>query len=222
MSGKRFIRISGIRVDPVGPTEEEFGRLTKIGRRFNIGASAFVVVECKCGDVLVARDGNVNRMLTESCGCLKREIAAKSHTVHGLTNSPEYVAWCCMKDRCTNPNIKNYADYGGRGITVCDRWLESFGAFYTDMGPKPTSRHSIDRFPDNNGNYSPQNCRWATPVEQCNNRRTNRILTINGVSHTVAEWSRISLVPGSEIRKRLSRGWPHHDAAMKPVRKRNN
>jgi len=99
-------------------------------------------------------------------------------TTHGMTNSTEFVSWHGMKDRCYNLKSTSYRRYGGRGISVCDRWLNSFENFYTDMGPKPTPEHSIDRI-DNDGNYEPSNCRWATPIEQAYNRSSNVSIEIN-------------------------------------------
>lgn len=114
---------------------------------------------------------------------------------HGLTKGgkrpPEYAAWRSMKERCLNPNHKSYHHYGGRGISICGRWLDNngFGNFISDMGLRPSPKHSIDRYPNNDGNYEPSNCRWATTKEQCNNRRSNSIYTHNGISKTISEWA---------------------------------
>ena len=105
---------------------------------------------------------------------------------HGMSGTPEYQAWIDMKHRCFNPNHKNYLDYGGRGITVCDRWL-NLDNFLADMGTKPSPKHSLDRI-DNNGDYSPKNCKWSTRVEQNNNTRYNRLITIDDVTLTITQW----------------------------------
>jgi hypothetical protein len=102
--------------------------------------------------------------------CCSRACAAARIRVHGMKGTPEWKTWMGMKQRCFNPTSHRYPDYGARGITVCDRWLHDFGAFYSDMGPRPTAKHSIDRI-NNDGNYEPGNCRWATTVEQRANRR---------------------------------------------------
>lgn len=107
---------------------------------------------------------------------------------HGKSHSPEWNSWNGMKDRCHNPKSKDYSSYGGRGIKVCLRWREDFMAFYKDMGEKPTRQHTLDRI-DPNGNYEPSNCRWATKMEQANNRRDNKHFTHNGRTQTLSRWA---------------------------------
>jgi len=136
----------------------------------------------------------------------------------GETNSSEYRAWHSLKGRCLNPTDKSYARYGGRGITVDPRWVESYDAFFEDMGRKPSPIHSLDRI-DTDGPYSKENCRWATAVQQQNNRSTNRILTINGISRTVVEWARINSIPRGVIAARLFKGWSDCDAVTRAVRR---
>lgn len=123
----------------------------------------------------------------------KKEVhgAAK----RGSQRRSEYIAWDKMKQRCNNPNTSNYKNYGARGVKVCDRWSESFKNFIADMGEKPSPNHSLDRFPDVNGNYEPSNCRWATYKEQQRNRRDNRNITLNGETRTMSEWCEIKNIP---------------------------
>lgn len=123
---------------------------------------------------------------------------------HGLRYTPEYTAWDHMKRRCYNPKTNNYSAYGGRGIKVCEEWLSSFESFYNDMGKKPSSKHSLDRI-DNDGNYEPKNCWWATAVEQTRNTRRNVYLLFNGESKTISEWSMNLKIPLGIIQRRIGK-----------------
>lgn len=124
-----------------------------------------------------------------------------------------------MVARCTNPRHVHFSNYGGRGIRICERWRHSFAAFLEDMGPRPDGL-TIDRFPDNNGNYEPGNCRWASLVEQANNRRGNSLVIYQGESMTVSMLARRSLLPVHVVKYRLKVGWPVDRAASEPVRPR--
>ena len=138
-----------------------------------------------------------------------------SKTTHGMSKTPEYHAWHDMKARCFNPNHKRYSDWGGRGITVCDRWL-NLDNFLADMGTKPSPKHSLDRI-DNNGDYSPKNCKWSTRVEQANNTRYNRLITIKNDTRTIVQWTEKKGYGKTVIYDRLKKGWSEYDAVMTPV-----
>jgi hypothetical protein len=144
--------------------------------------------ECECGNKTNATVGVLMSGSKKSCGCLKLTALLQRSTKHGLARSPEYSTWAHMIQRCTNSNDKDYHNYGGRGIKVCDRWLESFQNFYDDMGPKPSSKHSIDRM-DNDGDYCSENCQWVTTKEQANNTRQNRYLISGKEVKTLRQWS---------------------------------
>lgn len=145
---------------------------------------------CECGNELIVLSNNLRRGTTKSCGCLQKESASKANKTHGLKNSSEYRAWINMKNRCLNPSDKRYADWGGRGIKVCDRWLHSFENFLNDMGKKTSRLHSLDRYPDINGNYEPGNCRWATMSQQNRGKRNNVWIEYNGIKKILSDWAK--------------------------------
>jgi hypothetical protein len=134
-----------------------------------------------------------------------RRLTAGGHGRKGK-RTPEYRSWQKMKQRCYSPSQYCYHLYGGRGITICERWLDSFVNFLEDMGQKPSPTHSIDRI-DNNGHYEPGNCRWATPQEQMDNSRRSTMLTHKGETLSIRAWSRKLGVTHSGISYRLKQGW---------------
>jgi len=141
-------------------------RLNHVDTRFN----RFWVCACDCGKSAVVYQGNLRNGHTRSCGCLQQDIMRAMQTIHGGRQTPEYRTWRHMAQRCENPNTRGFKNYGGRGITVCVRWRRSFANFLADMGPRPSPFHSIDRI-NNDGNYTPKNCRWATKSQQRRNQR---------------------------------------------------
>lgn len=142
-------------------------------------SSSWVCI-CTCGNIITVRGSDLKNENTKSCGCIS---IMHGHATRKGGRSPEYNAWISMKQRCYNPNNPRYKDYGNRGIIVCQRWLDSFSNFIIDMGLKPSPNHSIDRYPDNDGDYGPNNCRWATIKEQNNNKRqrTSKLVTNHGI-----------------------------------------
>ena len=135
---------------------------------------------------------------------------------HNKSLSPEFRTWAAMKTRCTNPNQRQWKDYGGRGITLCERWLNSFENFYEDVGSKPGPKFSIDRIKNDKG-YEPGNVRWATKEEQWQNKRTSHFMTFNGKTQCLAEWAKETGL-GSALMQRILRGWTVEEALSIPLR----
>lgn len=176
---------------------------------------------CDCGSHEMVFIDNLRRGVTRSCGCLNDQIRVSVNTRHGMTGTREYTSWRSMLQRCYDQKSDAYANYGGRGIQVCDSWRQSFERFFAFMGERP-SRHSLDRWPNQNGNYEPGNCRWANRTQQSQNRRSNRLLTHGGETKTVAEWASITGLPYSTLFARIHRrGWDTEMALTVPRRKGN-
>ena len=147
-----------------------FGQWLVISRDFGHAKVSFNCV-CNCGNIRSVKSDKLKSGQSTSCGHAGNEIKVTHGKSRRGNVSPMYKTWSTMIQRCTNPNYKSFADYGGRGISVCEEWMISFEAFEMYMGPKPTPQHSIDRHPDNDGNYAPGNVRWATKSEQRRNQR---------------------------------------------------
>jgi hypothetical protein len=189
---------------------EKFGRLraiSQIGVEKRTGRVLWLCV-CDCGKETQSSGPALKAGQKKSCGCLARE----NSITHGATRhriiTPEFAIWRSMLGRCRNKNCKSWKRYGGRGIEVCERWNE-FQNFYDDMGDRPPGLE-LERI-DNDGNYEPGNCRWASHVEQANNRRNNRFLEARGQKMTIAQWSRETGLLQSTIWQRMARGWPASD-----------
>lgn len=165
---------------------------------------------CDCGQITETGNSGLVSGRTKSCGCVQRERAREQarhgHNSRVIPRTSEYNSWATMLARVRNPNNPGWKYYGGRGITVCKEW-EDFAAFLADMGLKPGKGYSIDRI-DNDGNYCPENCRWATIEQQLENRSSMRRLTFYGMTKTIREWSAISGNTPKAIQSRLENGWP--------------
>lgn len=150
---------------------------------------------CDCGTKKVFSISHLRDGSTSSCGCEKNEKLRASSTKHGYSKNKEYRSeynvWVGIKRRCSDPSTTHYKNYGARGVTVCERWLgaDGFPNFISDMGKKPTPRHSLDRHPDNNGNYSPENCKWSTMLEQNRNKRDCHYLEYDGRKMVLLDWA---------------------------------
>lgn len=174
-------------------------------------------VRCDCGTEFIAVGCSLITGNTKSCGCYSKDV----HTTHGCATRKgtinEYAIWASMKNRCLSPTANCYHHYGGRGIKVCKRWLK-FENFLKDMGKRPSAKHSVERI-DNNGDYDPSNCMWATRSVQNVNKRTTRRITFNGVTLAASEWAKKLQMKKPTLMGRLnSYGWPIEKALTTPVR----
>jgi hypothetical protein len=170
---------------------------------------------CQCGNEKLIRGQNIVNGKSRSCGCRVGIAARERLIVHGKHKTPEYSSWCSAKARCHNERHPRYAEWGGRGIAVCDRWRNSFQAFLNDMGPRPAGS-SIDRI-DNSRGYEPGNCRWATAREQSLNRPSwTRLLSMNGVEKSLSGWAEDLGISPASLRGRLGAGWPLEMALTAP------
>lgn len=204
---------------------QTFGRLIAIAcvGKNSYGLNQWLCI-CSCGTETVTLQKTLAAGKTRSCGCIADELFKKNcidfdTTKHGFSGTVEHKAWKAMHSRCNNPNEHNYVNYGGRGISVCARW-GSFENFYADMGERPKSKTSIDRI-DNNGNYSPENCRWATQQQQMRNTRLNRVITHDGKTMCLAEWSEYLGIRYGLLSTRINtQKWSAERALTEPIKER--
>lgn len=172
------------------------------------------LVKCDCDVLRTVRGKDLRRGRVKSCGC-RRVALNRQRTRHGKSRSAIYNIWSHMRRRCQDSKNLAYKDYGGRGIKVCDRW-QVFDNFYADMGERPSLEHSLDRI-DNDGNYEPENCRWATHQEQANNQRSNRNITFQGKTQTISAWARELGIKPAALFSRFKCGFSVEEA-LRPVR----
>lgn len=177
-----------------------------------------MLCRCSCGKFHEAYSDNLVRGIVKSCGCLHADTRHLIRLTHGMSGSRTYKSWAGMRDRCGNPRNGSYKDYGGRGVTWCDRW-DNFSNFLKDMGVRPKGCFSIERI-DNDRGYEPGNCRWATPTEQANNRRSNHLLAHQGTTLSISGWARLTGIPRTAIQSRISHGWGVKAALETPLPKR--
>lgn len=188
--------------------DQRFGRLVAIkhlGKNKN--NKALWLCQCDCGNIITTQGSSLLQGRTTSCGCISREKTIKRNTKHNMRHTRIYNTWLNMKSRCYNPNNKSYKYYGGKGITICDEWLNSPQNFISwAYSNGYTDELTIDRI-DVNGNYEPSNCRWITFTDQMNNRSVCTYFTIDGETHSLTEWCRIYNVSPKLVRPRINKGW---------------
>jgi hypothetical protein len=175
---------------------------------------------CACGRVKDLCKAQLIRTRSPQCSECWRKNAPGQIPTHGEARhgkeSPEYIVWLSMRARCTNVNNKRYHRYGGRGISICKRW-ELYSNFLEDMGRRPSPKHSLERI-NNDRNYTPSNCKWATGKEQGRNTSTNTHLTVNGETRVMAEWAELMGLKQNTLAMRInSYGWSHERAVTEPV-----
>lgn len=207
-------------------TGKVFTRLIVLGRSsvpehvVRVRKETYWLCRCSCGETRTVTSSSLTSGRQKSCGCLRKERIIAASTTHGYAGADRpraYGIWTDMLKRCRNKHHKYYHLYGGRGIKVCERWCK-FENFLADMGEVPDGL-TLDRYPNNNGNYEPGNCRWATAIEQANNKNNNHYITINGTTKTLAEWSVHTGINKGTISSRINGyGWSEERAVMTPIR----
>jgi hypothetical protein len=190
----------------------KFGLLTVIGFA-GYRRSAYWLCRCECGNEKAVAAHNLTRGHHASCGC-----GMQFRVESPVESQPEFDSYSAMIDRCHNPNSKSWGRYGGRGITVCEKWRQGFWFFVDDMGPRPSPLHSLDRFPDRNGNYEPGNVRWATPKQQQRNRNVTWEVEFRGGTKPLSEWAELLGLNYRTVQARIwKRGWTVEQALTTPT-----
>lgn len=197
---------------------KKFNKLTVISKepKNKLGEVRWLC-QCECGNKTIILSYYIRKGITRSCGCLMKELAKIRKTTHNFSRTSTYHIWQAMKNRCENPKSSMYKYYGGKGIKVCERW-NTFTNFLTDMGERPIKK-SIDRI-NNDGNYEPGNCRWATNFEQSRNTNRNHIIFHNGKSHCLSDWAALLNIPHKTLSNRLYSGWTIERAFSTPFKTR--
>ncbi len=198
---------------------KKFNRLVVIERcgSDKKGQAAWLCL-CNCGKKTVVTGVYLRNGDTKSCGCLIKDTSRALLLKHGMFGTKVYKAWSGMIERCTNPNSKSWHGYGGRGIKVCHRWRNSFSAFLVDMGDKPEGM-TLER-KDNDGNYEPDNCKWATRKDQARNTRRNKLVSYNGETLCLSAWAEKTDISSAALWVRIVKlKWPIEKALTMPVRK---
>ena len=213
----RFKDISGTRIGMLRVLEFSGVSPAPQGRRHVLWKCL-----CDCGTEIVLRSAVLLRRSRDSCGCMTGIRRSKNNIEHGYSRrgkrTREYRAWASMITRCYNPKNKAYRNYGGRGVSVCPEWRKSFSAFISDVGTCPVGKNSIGRINNNDG-YNPGNVRWENLIEQANNKRNTRFISINGVTKTSRDWSEISGINPRRIKERIRKGWNESDAVFTPIKR---
>ena len=202
---------------------ETFGRLTVIGVGHAILGKrmrAVVTAKCSCGRMWVGEITPLRSGETKSCGCWNIDALTNRNRTHGMSGTAEHNTWKAIKKRCYSASAGDFHLYQGKGIKVCERWIDSFENFYSDMGAKPSAAHSIERR-DSSKDYEPSNCYWATPLQQARNTSRNVIHTYKGCSKTLKEWCDELHLPFYSIKSRIADGWPVSKAFETPVKQIN-
>lgn len=207
-------------------TGERFGRLVAIDFETRLGklggrARVFWRCKCDCGSEHFVCAEVLRRGEVRSCKCFQKEDLSRRSKTHGARRTALYRIWTHILSRCRNQNVDQYPNYGGRGIKVCKEWEISFESFAAYVGERPTPRHSIDRYPDNDGDYEPGNVRWATSKEQGRNRRVSVMVEFGGNLVCLAEAVEQAGIPYSTVYCRIFKhGWPVSKALETPSRRR--
>lgn len=186
-------------------TGQQFHRLLVLSLADVRNGQMYYLCQCNCGQLKTVNRGHLRLGRIRSCGCLRDELIGLVNKTFGHTRHPDAQVYQDMIARCYNPNATGYEDYGGRGIQVCERWKLSPLVFFEDMGPRPSKKHSIDR-KDNDGNYEPLNCHWATKIQQARNTTRTLWVTVNDETHSVAEWAEKLGMKYGTIHARIVRG----------------
>ncbi|MCL2636949.1 MAG: hypothetical protein FWD48_01130 [Oscillospiraceae bacterium] len=207
-------------------TGQRFGRLTVVSRAENAKCRvARWKCLCVCGNTTFTRNDYLIKGKTKSCGCLGSELASKRmkqnpiNKSHNKSKSRIYNIWSTIKQRTTDPNHKEYHNYGERGIIMHKEWFNSFQSFYDWSIQNGYKENLCNDRKQNNGNYSPDNCRWITNKENCNNKRNNRYITIREETKTLSQWAEIYKINYFTVYSRIKRGWNEIEALTTPVRK---